>query len=109
MSKNTNILAGIIGGTAAGLAIGMLYAPDKGAVTRKKIKEKAVDVKDDIVDRTNSVTDSIARTIGSRKSAIDQHLDQVINEMSDTTDDAIVALERKLEKLKKESERIQMN
>ena len=109
MSNKTDLLAGIIGGAAAGLAIGMLYAPDKGSVTRKKIREKAVDVKDDIVDKTTTVTNSIARTIGNRKSVIDEKLDDVINEMGETTDDAIVALERKLEKLKKESERIQMN
>ena len=36
---------GLVAGTFIGLAIGILYAPHKGIVTRELIKERAEDVK----------------------------------------------------------------
>jgi gas vesicle protein len=39
------ILIGTLGGLAAGLVIGILTAPDSGAETRKKINDKADDIK----------------------------------------------------------------
>ncbi len=43
-NNTTKILLAIIAGAAAGIAIGVLLAPDKGSETRKKIKEKAEDL-----------------------------------------------------------------
>ena len=40
MSKSSNILTALIAGAAAGAVIGLLFAPDKGTETRKKINEE---------------------------------------------------------------------
>ncbi|MDR0892466.1 MAG: YtxH domain-containing protein [Mediterranea sp.] len=37
--KGLNVLAAFLGGAAVGAAIGVLYAPDKGEDTRRKIAE----------------------------------------------------------------------
>jgi gas vesicle protein len=38
--KTKNTLVGILSGMAAGALLGILFAPDKGSNTRKKIKRK---------------------------------------------------------------------
>jgi len=39
----------------AGVAVGMLIAPDKGSVTRKKLFGKFDDLSEDLQDRTNDL------------------------------------------------------
>ena len=53
-SKNNSnagaVLAGLLAGAAAGVVLGMLYAPEEGVETRKKIKAKANNLKDQAQD-----------------------------------------------------------
>lgn len=44
MENSSKIILGLIGATIAGVAIGMLLAPDKGTELRKKIGETAGDL-----------------------------------------------------------------
>ena len=61
MSKKGNnaagVLAGLLAGAAAGLVLGMLYAPEEGTETRKKIKNKANELKDQAVDQYGKVSE----------------------------------------------------
>lgn len=43
MSKKSNVLLGILGAAAAGVAIGMLIAPDEGSKVRGRLKKTATD------------------------------------------------------------------
>lgn len=45
-NQNAKILVAFLVGAAAGASLGILFAPDKGVETRRKIKEKFEDLGD---------------------------------------------------------------
>ncbi len=61
------VLLGIVAGAAAGAIMGLLFAPAKGSMTRKRIARKSEDAKekfgeyiDVLADEYNSVKDGAA-------------------------------------------------
>ncbi|MGV9004299.1 YtxH domain-containing protein [Flavobacterium sp.] len=57
--KASNVLLGIIGGLAAGAILGILYAPEKGSETRKKISKKSGDIKDNLKESFNDLLSNV--------------------------------------------------
>jgi gas vesicle protein len=50
MNDSSKVLISFIGGAVVGAALGILFAPDKGSNTRRKIANSAKDLKDEIAD-----------------------------------------------------------
>ena len=57
--KSSNVLLGMLGGLAAGVVLGVLFAPDKGTNTRKKIAKKSSDLKDNLTDSFNDFVSNV--------------------------------------------------
>lgn len=55
--KTGNLLLGVLTGFAAGAVIGVLFAPDKGSVTRKKIMEKGDEYAEGLKDKFSNLVD----------------------------------------------------
>lgn len=55
------VLLGVLAGVAAGALIGILFAPDKGTETRKKIVEKGEDYVDGLKEKVNSLIDEVGK------------------------------------------------
>jgi gas vesicle protein len=53
------LLLGVLAGVAAGAVLGILFAPDKGSETRKKIVKKAEDFTDGLKEKFNGYVDDI--------------------------------------------------
>jgi gas vesicle protein len=59
MSK-VNVVIGALAGVAVGALLGVLFAPDKGTETRKKIAKKSKDSTDALKNKFNDFVDNIA-------------------------------------------------
>ncbi len=59
MSK-VNVVIGAMAGIAVGALLGVLFAPDKGPETRKKITKKSKDASDSLKNKFNEFVDNIS-------------------------------------------------
>ena len=51
--KSGKVLLGVLAGLATGAALGILFAPDKGSATRKKISKKGEEYADEFGEKYN--------------------------------------------------------
>jgi gas vesicle protein len=87
MSDNAKVVAALLAGLAAGAALGILFAPEKGSETRGKLNDSLKDLGDAIKDRTNEqlnniseVADKFVETVKSKISKAEADLDDAIEE-----------------------------
>lgn len=69
MENSSKIILGLLGAVAAGIAIGMLMAPDKGSELRKKLGEKAGDLASsvgDLVTTAKGKFDEVTGAVGKQ-------------------------------------------
>ncbi len=64
-----NTIIGILGGIAVGAIAGILLAPEKGEVTRKKIVNKAKDVKNSLEQNVDTTIEKVSENIKTFKNA----------------------------------------
>jgi gas vesicle protein len=57
--STAKILTGVLVGAAAGAALGILFAPDKGTKTRKKLLRQGNDFKETVQDKINDFVDDL--------------------------------------------------
>ena len=77
------IVLGVLAGIAAGAALGVLIAPDKGANTRRKIKQSGVDLADDLKENVTSAVDNITHKFARYKGAVKENLDHGVTRVGD--------------------------
>ena len=59
VKDNGGTILALLAGAAIGAGVGILFAPDKGSNTRRKIAEKGTDLKDNIKGNFNDFVASI--------------------------------------------------
>lgn len=74
MNDNSKVLVGLLVGIAAGAALGLLFAPEKGSDTRDKLSESLKDlgdsIKDKAADEINNLTSLKDKVVDSIKSKL---------------------------------------
>ncbi|MES2575846.1 MAG: YtxH domain-containing protein [Bacteroidota bacterium] len=74
--NSSKVVLGVLGGVAVGALLGVLFAPDEGKKTRKKIITKASEGKDALKDKFGSLLESV----NQKYEDIWQAKDQLISE-----------------------------
>ena len=70
------VLLGLLAGVAAGALIGILFAPDKGWNTRKKITKKADDYVDSMQDKFNEFLETASKIKENLKDEVEDFADR---------------------------------
>lgn len=66
------IVLGFLAGAAAGAVLGILFAPDKGLSTRKKISKKSKDYVNGVGDKFTDLVNAITKKIEGLKEEASQ-------------------------------------
>lgn len=83
MSSGKFVL-GVLAGVAAGAILGILFAPDKGTETRKKIAEKGEDYVDSLKEKFNDLYEDLSKKVDATKAKVEEMAADVKAKVSDT-------------------------
>jgi len=66
------VVLGAVAGLAVGAILGVLFAPEKGSVTRKQIADKGHDFADDLKSKYQEFADSVTEKFKSAKQDVQE-------------------------------------
>ncbi len=72
MEDSGKVMLGLLAGVAIGATLGILFAPDKGVETRRKIVSKKEDLEDELEDRFETFMEDMKKKFSSLKSEVDE-------------------------------------
>jgi gas vesicle protein len=88
------VLLGVLAGVAAGALLGVLFAPEKGTVTRKKITRKGDDYADALKEKFNEYMETISEKLEDVKD------ENYVEDIKDKFNEFLDGLSDKVEDIK---------
>lgn len=108
MASNTGqTLLALLTGAAIGAGIGILYAPDKGSKTRSKIDKERIKAQKKLNKQYHETKSNLTEQAQKAKYNFQQKLDDTLSSASFKADDILLAMEDKLEALRKQNAKLQ--
>jgi gas vesicle protein len=84
MNDNSKVLVGLLVGLAAGTALGLLFAPEKGSETRDRLSQSLKDlgdsIKDKAIDEINNLSNLKDKVVTSVKSKLHQSEEEFVDD-----------------------------
>ena len=105
-NKTGNGALALLLGAAIGVAVGILFAPDKGEKTREKLKDGVDDLKNLAKSKFNSLEDETKEKLSKTKDNLKESVEDFLSNSSYKAEEAISFLEEKLAELKKQNAKL---
>ncbi|WP_179345185.1 YtxH domain-containing protein [Winogradskyella ursingii] len=94
-------------GLLLGAAAGVLLAPEKGSVTREKLKREGQNIKDQITKDFAEVKEDLSKAATSGREKFTEEFNDFTSKASYKTEDTITFLEKQLASLKEKNKSFQ--
>jgi gas vesicle protein len=107
MENTGSTLVALLTGAIVGAGVAILYAPDKGENTRRKINDEAKRAKDRLDKQFTETSSRLGERARRARASFDTRLDETLNSASHKADDIIDALESRLEELRAKNAKLQ--
>lgn len=107
MASTGNTLLALITGAAIGAGVGLLYAPDSGDKTRKKLRDDAQNAQDRLNKKYNETSSNLSEKARKARTDFEVRLEETLSSASHKADDILSAMESKLEELRKQNSKLQ--
>lgn len=88
MNDNSKVLVGLLAGLAAGAALGLLFAPEKGSETRDRLSQSLKDLGDSIKERAADEIDNLTNLKDKVVSSVKTRLRDAEDEFVDDAEHA---------------------
>ena len=76
MNSGSKVLLGVLAGAATGAILGVLFAPDKGEETRRRLSEGSRDLSDNLKEKSRSFAEAAAREFDTVRESATELLEQ---------------------------------
>ncbi len=86
--NNSKVLIGLLAGLAAGAALGLLFAPEKGTETRDRLSQSLKDLGDSIKDKAADEINALANLKDKVVSSVKSKIQGTEEEFADDTEHA---------------------
>lgn len=107
MANSGNSFLALITGAAIGAAVGLLYAPDSGEVTREKLSKDAKKAQDQFNKKYKETSSNLSAKAKQAKHDFETRLEETLSSASYKADEILAAMESKLEDLRKQNAKLQ--
>lgn len=107
MANTGSTLLALITGAAIGAGIGLLYAPDSGDNTRRKLKDDAQRTQDRLNKKYQETSSNLGEKARKARMDFETRLEETLSSASYKADDILSAMEAKLEELRKQNAKLQ--
>jgi gas vesicle protein len=88
MNDNSKVLVGLLAGLAAGTALGLLFAPERGVETRDRLTQSLKDLGDSIKDKAADEIDNLANLKDKVVTSVKTKFQSAVDEFDDDVEHA---------------------